>query len=65
MSGPDSHEDGAATSVFLALDPALSSTSGAYFVRCARAKTAAQAQSADDALRLWQASAAAVGVDVI
>jgi NAD(P)-dependent dehydrogenase (short-subunit alcohol dehydrogenase family) len=65
MKGQDSVDDGAATSVFLATDPSVSKTSGRYFVKSAATEPSPKAKSATDALRLWEASAKAVGVDVI
>lgn len=63
MSGPDSHDDGAATSVFLAIDPSVSSTSGAYFTRSRATQPSLSAQDVDVAARLWKLSAEFTGVD--
>lgn len=60
MRGPDSHEDGAATSVFLALDPSVTRISGRYFVR---AREAPHAASAHEARGFYDASCALVGVE--
>lgn len=63
MSGPDSHDDGAATSVFLAVDPSVATTSGAYFTRSRPAQPSLSAQDVDVAARLWAVSAKLTGVD--
>ncbi len=63
MNGPDSHDDGAATSVFLAVDPSVASTSGAYFTRSRAAQPSLSAQDVDVAGRLWSLSARLTGVD--
>ena len=55
-------EEGAKTTVMLASDPALESTTGAYFDQCKRAECSPLAN--DDALRrrLWEISAELVGL---
>lgn len=58
MRGPDSHEQGAATSVFLATDPGLADVSGGYFVRQQSTAPSQRASNVDDARRLWTISEA-------
>lgn len=55
-------EEGAKTTIMLASDPSLATTSGAYFDQCQRRDPSALAD--DEALRarLWEASAEAVGL---
>jgi NAD(P)-dependent dehydrogenase (short-subunit alcohol dehydrogenase family) len=61
-SGPDSHAEGAATSVYLALSPDVTTTSGRYFVRKAEATPSRAAQNLDDARRLYELSCRLVDV---
>ncbi|MDP2342175.1 MAG: SDR family NAD(P)-dependent oxidoreductase [Deltaproteobacteria bacterium] len=65
MKGPDSVDEGAATSVFLATDASVATISGRYFLKSKATEPGPKAKSATDALRLWESSAKAVGVDVI
>lgn len=60
MEGPDSHEDGAATSVFLALDPSVARTTGQYFVRSRQAPHAGKPK---DARALYDESCRLLGVE--
>lgn len=62
MDGPDSLDEGAATSVHLALSAEVAGVSGRYFVRCREAKMSPLA--ADDALcaRFYEESCALVGI---
>lgn len=55
-------EKGAATSLFLASSPALGQVSGSYFVKCKEKKPNPAALDAALAERLWQVSAAQVGL---
>jgi NAD(P)-dependent dehydrogenase (short-subunit alcohol dehydrogenase family) len=59
MEGPDSHEDGAATSVFLALDDSVARTTGRYFVR---SREASHAGDASAARALYEKSCAALSL---
>lgn len=61
MRGPDSHEAGAATSVYLATDPGLADVSGGYFVRQRSTAPSQRASNVDDARRLWTISEALTG----
>ena len=62
MDGPESLQQGAATSVFLALDPSVASVSGEYFSHCRRASP--QRAARDDVLcaRFYEESCRRVGV---
>ena len=60
MGGPDSHEDGAATSVFLAT--AALNVSGRYFVRSREATPNADANNAERCAAFYEASCQRVGV---
>jgi len=62
MNGPDSLDEGAATSVFLAIDPSVAQTSGSYFQQSRPATASDRARSVDDAARLWTVSEAFTGV---
>ncbi len=64
MDGPDSLQEGAATSVYCALAPGLEALSGQYFARSQPAQPAPQAGRADDIERLWRLSCQQVGVPV-
>lgn len=64
FEGNDSHAQGAATSVFLALDPSVASTTGAYFVRkAATPSTNPLTHNADWIDRFYARSCALVGVE--
>jgi NAD(P)-dependent dehydrogenase (short-subunit alcohol dehydrogenase family) len=54
---------GAATSLYAASAPELEATSGRYFVRSREARPSAAARDAAAARRLWDASAALVGLE--
>jgi NAD(P)-dependent dehydrogenase (short-subunit alcohol dehydrogenase family) len=56
MNGPDSHEDGAATSVFLATDDSVAGVTGAYFVKRRAVAPSHTALDLDKARRLWELS---------
>jgi len=60
-SGPDSLEEGAATSVFLALSPGVSQVSGRYFVRSRETPPAPQSRSEKLREELWSASESLTG----
>jgi retinol dehydrogenase-12 len=60
--GPDSLEEGARTSVFLALEPSVATVTGGYFVRCRPARAHPLAADATFTARFYQRSAEAVGV---
>lgn len=62
-SGQDSAQEGAATSVFLALDPAVAGRSGGYFVRCREAEVSAAARDPALARRFYDHSCAMVGIE--
>lgn len=62
MDGPDSLQEGAATSVHCALAPELQALSGQYFARSQPAQPAPQAVKAADIERLWALSCEQVGV---
>jgi len=51
-----SPERGAATSIYLATDPAVAGVSGRYFSNCREARPSAAASDAATAQRLWQVS---------
>lgn len=57
-----SPEKGAETSVYLASSPAVQNTTGAYFANKKQVAPARQAQSDEDAKRLWKASEEWTGV---
>jgi NAD(P)-dependent dehydrogenase (short-subunit alcohol dehydrogenase family) len=59
--GPDSLEEGAATSVHLALSSAVRGTTGKYFVRSRETRPSAAAQDAALARRLYDVSCEATG----
>jgi NAD(P)-dependent dehydrogenase (short-subunit alcohol dehydrogenase family) len=63
MNGPYSLDDGAATSVFLADDPAVATTTGQYFARSHVQQPAAAGRDLAAAARLWEISARHAGVD--
>jgi NAD(P)-dependent dehydrogenase (short-subunit alcohol dehydrogenase family) len=54
---------GARTSVYLASSPEVEGVTGKYFVKCKERKPRAQARDPEAATRLWQVSAAMVGLD--
>jgi NAD(P)-dependent dehydrogenase (short-subunit alcohol dehydrogenase family) len=60
MHGPDSHEDGAATSVYLAT--AALDASGRYFVRCKEARASELASDPELCRAFYEASCARVGI---
>lgn len=64
MGGPDSHEDGAATSVFLATAPAsgAAGVSGRYFVRSREATPNPAAHDATLCAAFYEASCLRVGI---
>jgi NAD(P)-dependent dehydrogenase (short-subunit alcohol dehydrogenase family) len=62
MEGPDSLAKGAATSVYLATSDEVRGTTGRYFAACKPAATSAAGRDAATAKRLYEASAAIVGV---
>jgi NAD(P)-dependent dehydrogenase (short-subunit alcohol dehydrogenase family) len=62
MNGPDSLDEGAATSVFLAIDPSVAQTSGGYFQQSRKGTASDRARSVDDATHLWTVSEAFTGV---
>ena len=53
---------GAETSVYLAISPEVEGVSGKYFAKSEEADTAPNAQSDEDAARLWEVSAKMVGI---
>jgi NAD(P)-dependent dehydrogenase (short-subunit alcohol dehydrogenase family) len=55
-------EEGAATSVFVASEPALEGVSGEYFARCREASPAAQARDSEAARHLWEQSVKLAGI---
>lgn len=57
MRGPDSHEDGAATSVYLATSSEVEGQTGGYYVRCAPASPSKEARDPDVAKKLYEISA--------
>lgn len=57
-----SPERGAATSVFVASDPSVEGVTGRYFVRCREATPSTAARDDVAARRLWEVSAALVGL---
>jgi hypothetical protein len=61
-SGPDSLEQGAATSVFLALSPEVAHTSGRYFRNRRDAEMAPIARDPEVGRRLYEISAERVGL---
>lgn len=62
MSGSETLEEGAATSVYCALTPGLQRQSGRYFVRCQATEPAAIALSDAETQHLWQVSCAQLGL---
>jgi NAD(P)-dependent dehydrogenase (short-subunit alcohol dehydrogenase family) len=60
--GPDSHEEGARTSVLLALDPIARASTGTYWVRGRPAQPSSVAQDAAATKRLYEESCKMVGV---
>jgi NAD(P)-dependent dehydrogenase (short-subunit alcohol dehydrogenase family) len=62
MDGPDSLDDGAATSVFLCTDPSVASTTGQYFAQCKPARAHALASDARACARFFDVSAKMVGL---
>ncbi|MCB9568218.1 MAG: SDR family NAD(P)-dependent oxidoreductase [Myxococcales bacterium] len=62
MSGRDSVDEGAATSVFLALAPELGGVSGRYFARAQEAQVAASGRDPALARRFYEISCARVGI---
>jgi NAD(P)-dependent dehydrogenase (short-subunit alcohol dehydrogenase family) len=59
--GPDSLEEGAATSVFLALDPTVRGTSGRYFVRSRAATPSSFARDGELCRRFYELSCRLAG----
>ncbi|GAB4534736.1 MAG: hypothetical protein Fur0018_24730 [Anaerolineales bacterium] len=57
-----SPEEGADTTLYLATDPTVDGVSGEYFIKRKPVSPAPQAQDRDLARRLWEASAAKVGL---
>jgi len=57
-----SPESGAETSVFLCADPAVDGVTGRYFAKCREKTPRRKAMRDADAKRLWEVSAAQVGV---
>jgi NAD(P)-dependent dehydrogenase (short-subunit alcohol dehydrogenase family) len=57
-------EEGAETLTYLASSQEVQNVSGAYFVRCRQVTPSLAAQSAEDARRLWEASAKIAGVGI-
>jgi NAD(P)-dependent dehydrogenase (short-subunit alcohol dehydrogenase family) len=57
-----SPEQGAQTSIYLASSPEVAGVSGAYFANKRQARTSAEAKSDEAQRRLWEASAALVGL---
>jgi NAD(P)-dependent dehydrogenase (short-subunit alcohol dehydrogenase family) len=57
-----SPEEGAKTMVYLASSPEVADRSGGYYDRCAPAEPSREAQSDEDARRLWDLSAQIVGI---
>jgi NAD(P)-dependent dehydrogenase (short-subunit alcohol dehydrogenase family) len=62
MQGNDSLEEGAATSVFLALDPSVAGVTGTYFVRSRAASPSAKARDPRLAAALYEVSAQRCGI---
>jgi retinol dehydrogenase 12 len=58
-----SPEEGAKTLVYLASSPEVAHRSGGYYSDCAPASPSVQAQSEDNAQRLWQLSSRLAGID--
>jgi len=56
-----SPQQGARTSIYLAMSPEVAGASGGYYDRCRRVTPSGAAQSDADAERLWQASARLTG----
>jgi retinol dehydrogenase 14 len=63
MQGPDSHEEGAATSVHLALDPEVRAHSGRYFVKKAVAATNPIVGDTAATARLYEDSCRMLGLE--
>jgi NAD(P)-dependent dehydrogenase (short-subunit alcohol dehydrogenase family) len=59
--GPDSLEEGAATSVLLALAPEVRGVTGKYFARCRETRSASLAGDADLARRFYEVSCRLAG----
>ncbi|MCC7074015.1 MAG: SDR family NAD(P)-dependent oxidoreductase [Deltaproteobacteria bacterium] len=62
MDGPESLQQGAATSVFLALDPSVASVSGEYFSHCRRASPQRAARDDELCARFYEESCRRVAV---
>lgn len=62
ISGQDSLDEGAATSVYLAIAPELADASGRYFVRCREADMNPIAADPDMGRRFYELSAELVGI---
>ncbi|MFX8930157.1 hypothetical protein ABTN05_21010, partial [Acinetobacter baumannii] len=60
--GPDSLEQGAATSIHLALAPEVAEVSGRYFVRSREAHCSRLARDAELRAGLWEASERLTGI---
>ena len=65
MQGNDTVEEGAATSVFLALDPSVEGVTGRYFVKSRAASPSPRARDARLAAALYEASARRTGVTAL
>lgn len=61
--GAISPQEGAKTIVYLASSPEVEGKSGGYYYQCAIATPAKEAQSDEDAKRLWDVSAQLAGMD--
>jgi len=59
-----SNEDGAATSLYCATDPAVADQTGRYYVRCEEKAPSPFAEDAELAARLWKKSVEWTGVDL-
>jgi NAD(P)-dependent dehydrogenase (short-subunit alcohol dehydrogenase family) len=62
MQGNDSLAEGAATSVFLALDPSVGTHTGKYFAKCRATTPSARGRDGALAAALYEASAALTGI---
>jgi hypothetical protein len=61
-AGGASPEEGAATSLFVATDPSVEGSRGAYWKNCRPIEPSAYAQRSDEAARLWALSARLCGL---
>ncbi len=62
IEGPDSLEQGAETTVFLALDPSVAEVTGRYFRQCREARTSTWAADAAACERFYEVSRTMVGL---